>query len=194
MSGRNDPTYKLLKWTAITCGVVWLVFEVHRYFAGMGPGDIAYADGNTLFKDGAYARAAQHYEAALERNPNHHAAMLSLANSYVQLRRYDEALGTVQKAIAMKPDFGGAYATRGIIHDHLGLYDKAMADYERALGMDPGVAEGMHWLDRLLHNVQESPPTVADRLAYLRQQMALPESERILKIPEVDARQRPHER
>lgn len=194
MKHRNDPSYRLLKWTAIVCGVLWLGYEVYNHFSGMGPGDVAYVDGNSLFKDQQYERAAEHYQDALQKNPRHHAAMLSLANSYVQLKRYDDALGAVDRAIMMEPEFGGAFATRGIIHDHLGLYEKAMADYDRALKMDPDVAKGMHWLDRLLYNVQDTPSTVADRLAYLRGQMKLPEAERVLKKPEEDARQRPYER
>ena len=194
MSYRDDPTYKLLKWTAILCGVLWLGYEGYRHFAGMGAGDIAYVDANNLFKDQQYERAAAYYRDALDKNPQHHAAMMGLANSYVELKRYDEALRAIQRAIRMQPDFGGAYATRGIIYDHMGRYDQAMADYERALEMDPGVAKGMHWLDRLLYNVQETPPTVADRLAYLQHQMTLPESERVLSKPELDDKQRPYER
>ena len=60
--------------------------------------------------------------------------------------------------------------------------------------MDPEVAEGMHWLDRLLYNVQEKPPTVADRLEYLKQQFALPVSKRVLSIPDKDDKQRPYSR
>jgi hypothetical protein len=56
------------------------------------------------------------------------------------------------------------------------------------------VAEGMHWLDRLLYNVQETPPTVADRLDYLKQQFALPESKRVLSIPDKDDKQLPYSR
>lgn len=193
MNHRNDPAYRLLKWTAIVCGVLWLGYEVYRHFAGMGPGDVSYIDGNSLFKDKQYERAAAWYRDALDKNPQHHRAMLSLANSYVQLKRYDDALAAVERAIDMRPDFGGGYAIRGIVHDHLGLYDKAMADYQRALELDPDVADGMHWLDRLLYNVQETPATVAGRLAYLQHQMTLPESERVLKIPGEDAKQRPYE-
>jgi hypothetical protein len=69
-----------------------------------------------------------------------------------------------------------------------------MADYEKALKMEPDVAEGMHWLDRLLYNVQEKPPTVADRLEYLKKQFALPVAERVLSVPELDDEQRPYSR
>jgi tetratricopeptide (TPR) repeat protein len=194
MSQTQDPLFKLLKWIAISLGVLWLGFEGYRHFAGMGPGDIAFVDGNNLFKDQQYERASEYYISALEENPQHFGAMLALANSYVQLEQYDKALTSVERAIKMKPDFGGAYAIRGIIYDHLGRYKQAMADYEKSLKMEPDVAKGMHWLDRLLYNVQEPPPTVADRLAYLQHQMALPESKRVLSNPEEDSSQRPYQR
>lgn len=193
MSQTRDPLYTLLKWVAIVCGVLWLGFELYRHFAGMGPGDIAYVDGNNLFEAKQYERAAEYYRQALEENPEHLPAMRSLANSYVQLERYDKALATIQRVIRAEPDFGGNYAIRGIIYDHLGRYEKAMADYEKALELYPEVAEGMHWLDRLLYNVQEAPPTVADRLAYLEEQMTLPPSQRVLSRPEEDTDQRPYE-
>lgn len=194
MSQAEDPLYKLLKWIAIAGGALWLGYEGYRHFAGMGPGDIAFVDGNNLFKDQQYERAADYYKSSLEENPQHFGSMLALANSYVQLGRYDDALTAVQRAIKMRPEFGGAYAIRGIIYDHLGRYELAMADYEKSLKMEPAVSKGMHWLDRLLYNVQERPPTVADRLAYLQHQMTLPESQRVLRDPEEDAKQRPYER
>ncbi|MFQ5625695.1 MAG: tetratricopeptide repeat protein, partial [Methyloligellaceae bacterium] len=158
------------------------------------PGDVSYIDGNHLFKDGHYERAAGYFKSALEADPKHGAALRGLANSYVQLKRYDDALTAIERAIQINPEFGGNYALRGIIYDHSGRHRQALADYERSLKMDPEVADGMHWLDRLLYNVQERPPTVADRLEYLKQQFALPESERVLRIPEVDDKQRPYER
>jgi len=78
--------------------------------------------------------------------------------------------------------FAGHYAIRGIISDHLGRHEDAMADYRTALSGDPELAEGMHWLDRLLYNVQERPPTIADRLAYLEAQLALPPEATVVEI------------
>lgn len=194
MSKAEDRSYGFLKWVAIAGAVLWLGYEGYRHFAGMAPGDISYIDGNSLFKDRQYERAAQYFQNSLEADPRHEAALRGLANSYVQLKRYDEALAAIQRAINVRPEFGGNYAIRGIIYDHMGRYALAIADYERALKLDPGVADGMHWLDRLLYNVQKRPPTVADRLAYLKTQLALPESERLLRLPEVDDQQRPYER
>ena len=160
----------------------------------MAPGDISYVDGNNLFKDGSYERAADYFKDTLDKNPKHTSALRGLANSYVQLERYDDAMSAIERAIQITPEFGGNYALRGIIYDRSGRHRLAMADYEKALKLEPKVAEGMHWLDRLLYNVQEKPPTVADRLEYLKKQFELPESERVLRVPELDNAQRPYER
>lgn len=194
MSQPQGPLYNLLKWVAICGGVMWLGYEFYRHFAGMGPGDVAFVDGNNVFKDGHYERSAEYYNTALEENPQHHGAMIALANSYVQIKKYDLALNAIERAIKFDPDFGGAFAIRGIIYDHMGRYEQAMADYDKSLKMDPVVSKGMHWLDRLLYNVQDAPPTVADRLAYLQQQMALPQSQRVLRNPKEDEKQRPYQR
>ncbi len=194
MSQDQGPIYKLTKWIAIIGGVLWIGFEFYRHFSGMAPGDISFVDGKNLFKDGRYEKAAEYFSDTLEKNPRHSSALRGLANSNVQLKRYDEALRAIERAIQLSPEFGGNYALRGIIYDHSGRHRQAMADYEKSLKMDPDVAEGMHWLDRLLYNVQEKPPTVADRLEYLKQQFALPESKRVLRIPDQDEKQRPYER
>jgi len=194
MKQDQGPLYKLSKWVAIIGGVAWISFEFYRHFAGMAPGDVSFVDGNNLFKDGQYERAAEYFNDTLEQNPRHGSALRGLANSNVQLKRYDEALNAIERAIKINPKFGGNYALRGIIYDHSGRHRQAMEDYERSLKIDPEVAEGMHWLDRLLYNVQETPPTVADRLEYLKQQFALPESKRVLSIPDKDDKQRPYSR
>ena len=194
MSQAQGPLYNVLKWVAICGAVLWIGYEVYRHFAGMGPGDVLYIDGNNVFKDGHYERASEYFQSALEENPKHGAAIRGLSNSYVQLERYDDALRTIDKAITLDPQFAGNYALRGIIYDHLGRHELAMADYEKSLEMDPSVADGMHWLTRLLYNVQERPPTVKDRLEYLRKQFALPPEQRVLSDPEKDKKQRPYER
>jgi len=182
-----------LKWVAIIGTVAWIGYEGYRHFAGMRPGDLLYVDGSNIFKDGHFKRAAEYFERALEENPKHQSALIGLSNSYVQLKRYREALEKIEDAIRLNPKFAGNYASRGIIYDHLGKYNLAIADYEKSLKMDPEVADGIHWLTRLLYNIQDKPPTVADRLNYLKAQMALPASQRVLKNPTVDGKQRPYE-
>ena len=58
----------------------------------------------------------------------------------------DSALEAVDKAIALDPRLGSAYAARGVVHIQMGLYDQSVADLEQAVELDPNDAESMHWL------------------------------------------------
>lgn len=189
----DDNTYNFLKWTAIAGAVLLVVWMAFDHFSSLGPGDVDVVDGNNAFKDGQYEQAIRLYKRALKTKPDHLGALHALANSYVQLKNYPVALQTINEAIKLNPTFGGYYAIRGIIHDHSGQYKKAIADYEIAEKLYPEVSDGMHWLDRLLHNIHEKPPTVSQRLNYLKQQMALPPGQRVLSKPELDTKQRPYE-
>jgi len=84
------------------------------------------------------------------------------------------------------------YANRGILLDTMGRHEEALADYDEALAIDAEVAKGPHWLTRFLRNQPEAPPTIADRARYLRAELAKPEAERVLRVPEVDQQQRPY--
>ena len=66
--------------------------------------------------------------------------------------------------------------------------------YEKALILDADLEKGMHWLDRLLYNVQEVPPSIKDRLVYLTEQFLLNEDQRLLSVPEIDKDQPNYER
>ena len=92
--------------------------------------------------------------------------------------------------IAMEPEFAAAYASRAILHNRMGNYPQAIEDCERALVLESELARGPHRLTRFLRPQVEKPPTLADRASYLRDQLALPESKRLLRVPEIDAKQR----
>lgn len=190
----NDRVYALIRNIAIALAVLWVAWAIYDRVRVAAPGDDSYRAANTLFEDGFYERALAGYQEALAVAPDHLPALRGVANSLVQLGRHEDAMITVARAIELDPDFPGHYAIRGIINDHLGEYERAIADYEWALAGDPDLTEGMHWLDRLLYNEPEPPPTIADRLGYLRAQMQLPAAERLLRVPEIDARQRPIEK
>ena len=109
------------------------------------------------------------------------------------LEAYDRAIAEEERAEAAEDQrsvLGVSYANRGILKDWMGDYTGALRDYEKAVALEPEVGEGPGWLTRFLRTQPERPPSVADRAAYLRQELEKPESERLLHIPEIDAKQR----
>lgn len=178
----------------IVLALVLLGFELFGGQSTPAPADGAYLAANRLFNDGRYQRAAEAYAEALRLKPYHLPALRGHANALLKSGRPDLALEPIERAISRQPNFGGNYAIRGITLDTLGRHHEAMADYAKALERDPAIADGMGWFDRFYYNVQQKPPSIADRLRYLRQQMKLPEAERVLSQPNIDAEQRPYER
>ena len=189
----DDRLTRVLKVVAIAMAVAfvgWAVYE--KFIVGSAPGDHAYHNANKLFEDGYYERAAAGYRDALAEAPDHLHALRGLASSLHKMGAHDEALAVYDQAIEQAPEFAGTWANRGILLDTMGRHEEALADYTRALQLDPAVADGPHWLTRFLRNQAEAPPTIADRARYLRTELAKPEGERVLLVPEVDQQQRPY--
>ena len=190
----DDRLTRALKAVAVAMAVLFIGWAVYdKFFAAVAPGDMAYFAGNRAFEDGEYARAEADYRQALAAAPEHLFALRGLARSLHEQGRSDEALAAYDEAIARAPKFGATYANRGILLDTIGRHEEALADYTRALKLDPKLAEGPHWLTRFLRNQPQPPPTIADRAAYLRAELAKPEAERVLRKPELDAKQRPYQ-
>ena len=188
----NERTYRILTRVAIALTALFVLFSVYDCsFRERNPGDLPYLQGDNLFEDGAYDRALEKYQKALTESADHIHALRGKARSLMQLGRLDEALSSFDEAIAREPDFGASYANRAIAHDRMGHYDKALADYEKALSLDPELAAGPHWMTRFLRLQSTKPPGIADRAAYLRQELAKPPGQRLLRVPERDAEQRP---
>ena len=199
----TDRLTRALTATAIVMVVAFVGWAVYdKFFGGVAPGDMAYHAGNRAFEDGRYQRAAEEYRAALQENPDHIHALRGLARSVHLGGQHDEALVLYDEAIARTPGqpqdegertaLAANYANRGILLDTMGRHEEALADYTRALELDPEIAKGPHWLTRFLRNQPEAPPTIAERAAYLRAELAKPEAERVLRMPDVDAQQRPY--
>jgi len=113
---------------------------------------------------------------------------------------YTQALGYYDEAIVREEQreqselrqriLGVAYANRGILKDRMGDYHGALSDYEQAMQLEPEVNEGPGLLTRFMRNQAEKPPAIADRVEYMKAELAKPASERVLNLPEEDAGQR----
>lgn len=187
----NDPRYKALRNIAIVLTIAWVGWAFYdNYMQDRVPGQAEYDAAEKYFADGHYAEALREYDMVLAIDSSYISALRGKARTLMLLERYDESLELYNEIIAREPSFAASYANRGILNDRMGRYQAAIDDYEKAITLDPEVAEGAHWLIRFLRNQPETPPTIADRAQYLREQLAKPESERLLRVPEVDEQQR----
>ena len=154
------------------------------------PGDYNVRKGNYRLEDGQYEEAVKEFSEALGKNPEHAMARLGLALTYMQMGRESEAIQEFNLVIELNPELAAAYADRGILYDQIGEHEKALADYRKAIELDEEILEGPGWLWRFMRNIDEKPPTIKERAAYLEAELAKPEDERLLRVPEVDEKQR----
>lgn len=191
-----EHRYRLLIRIAVIMTLAWIGWAIYDgFFTAKEPGEYAYHAATNHFADGNYAKALQEYEKALASNPELAPALRGRAETLIMLDREREAIETYDELIALEPEQAGFhYANRGIAHDRLGDHRAALADYEKALSLDSKVGKGPNWLTRFLRKQAEKPPGIAERARYLKAQLALPASERVLSLPEIDAEQRPYKK
>ena len=173
-------------------GLLVLIVFVFYWRTGVekNPGDYNVRKGNYRLEDAQYDEAFKEFLEALEKNPDHAMARLGLALTYMQTGSNIEALQEFNLVVDNNPELAAAFANRGILYDRLGEHKKALADYRKALELDPEILEGPGWLWRFMRNIDEKPPTIKSRADYLEAELAKPEEERVLKVPEVDEKQR----
>ena len=84
-----------------------------------------------------------------------------------------------------------AYANRGIIKDRQENYEGALEDYLKANQIDEEAVGGPGFGTVIL-NYKFKSSSVKKRAIYIREQLHLPENERVLKIKELDEGQVMH--
>ena len=186
----SDRAWKRLAAGLAAAGVLWFLYDT--LIAARDPALDAQSAADRAFEDGDYERALALYRERAALQSGNGFALRGVALSLMQLGEAEAALAAFDRAIAAEPDVAFGWANRGILHDRLGRYEAAVADYARALELDPAVADGPHWLTRFLRKQAERPPTVKDRLDYLRVELAKLPAQRLLRLEEADAAQRPY--
>lgn len=186
---RGYEKLKVLALVAMLLPFGYLAYD--SFVPSRAPGDIEAVAGDRAFQDRRYERALSRYQEALELAPDHGHALLGKANTLVELGRLNEAIAAYDRYIReIDGDFAGVYANRGIAFDRMGEHELALQDYRKALAMDSTVDDGPGWLTQFLYIDTHNQPTIRDRADYLAVQLALPEEERVLAVPELDGEQR----
>ncbi len=188
---------------AILTFVMFTVWALVRSFMNRPPGDYETEVCDMRLKDKLYDQALQAANTALEKTPDHRGAIMCKALVFISQKMYLEATEELNYLInflekTVKDDdptgigtLAAAYANRGIIKDRKKDYQGALQDYLKALGIDHKAVAGPG-LGTVILNYKFKSSSVKERALYLNEQLQLPESERVLRIQELDEGQVMH--
>ena len=76
--------------------------------------------------------------------PDYAAALNNRGNTLKELKRFDEALASFDRALAVRPDYADALNNRGNTSKELKRFDEALASYDGALAVRPEHAEALN--------------------------------------------------
>ena len=194
---------RFIIYMAILTIVMFTVWALVRSFMNRPPGDYETEVCDMRLKDRLYDQAIRAANTALEKTPNHRGAIMCRALVFISQKMYLEATEELNYLIiflekTVKDDdltgigtLAAAYANRGIIKDRKKDYQGALQDYLKALGIDHEAVAGPG-LGTVILNYKFKSSSVKERALYLNEQLQLPESERVLRIQELDEGQVMH--
>ena len=203
MNANANIIKRFVIYMAILTFVMFTVWGFVRSFMNRPPGDYETEVCDIRLKDKKYGEALEAANTALEKTPNHRGAVMCKALVFISQKKYLEAneeltnlINFLEKNVKDDDKTGigtlaAAYANRGIIKDRNKDYEGAFQDYVKALGIDR-VAVAGPGLGTIILNYKFKSSSVKERALYLNEQLQLPESERVLRIKELDEGQVMH--
>ena len=99
---------------------------------------------------------------ALKLEPRQPLAHRDLGNAFQQLRRFEEALASYDKALALKSDLADAHNNRGIALAGLHRLDEALISYGRAIALKPDYAQAYNNRGTVLADQKRAAEALAD--------------------------------
>ena len=189
---------KLMMIAILVSGAFYLGYE---YFGSRAPGDYHVREGDIRLGDGLYDEALASFDKALEEMPDHRGALMGRALVFIQTESYEAAIAELEYLIGFlertldaddmtgRGALAAAYTNRGIVHDRIGQYEKALDDYIAALNTDDETVSGPGVIHKILYG-SDDVSNVRKRAQYIYEQLQLPEDQRLMRVPELDAKQR----
>ena len=104
-----------------------------------------------------------------------------------ELKRFEEALASYDRALMLRPDYAEALSNRGVTLHELKRFEEALASYDRALTLRPDFAEALLNRGNTLHKLKRFEEALAsyDRALMLRPDYAEALSNRGLTLQEL---------
>ncbi len=172
------------------CIVVFAVFYFQYTMKETVPGENQFRFANKNLEDGKYDEALKVFDEVVSQYPDYSDAHMGRAITLMELGMFDESRTAFDRAIKLNEKFATAYANRGILNDRTGRFEEAVHDYRKSVELEPEIDKGPGYIWRFLHNVADRPPSVSDRADYIEKELQKPASERLLRVPELDEKQR----
>lgn len=174
----------------------------YQSFFDNPPGDYETKRGSMYLSTSDYADALENFVEALRINPDHRGARMGRISVLIATERHDEAVAELDALIKFlratlsgddptgQGTLAAAHANLGITHDKRGRHELALKNYIEALKIDEEAVKGPGLIDRILYD--PSPPTIRKRAEYLYKELQKPVDQRVLRMPEIDAKSRDH--
>lgn len=109
--------------------------------------------------------AEYYYSKAIAMNPSGRQGYISRARYYTDVRRLDDALLDIQKAVELDPEAGDSYMMRGLVHHVRGENKEAAEDFERAARSEHLALQACSYLAKCHNAMQQYEEAIeaADR-------------------------------
>src|SRR5262249_10509670 len=98
-------------------------------------------EGNEYLYKRNYSMAIDHYDQAIEIDPNNADAWNNKGIALHNLRKYKEAIHCCDMAIKINPNYADAWNNKGVSLGKLGKYKEAIDCTDRAVKIDPNYAD-----------------------------------------------------
>jgi tetratricopeptide (TPR) repeat protein len=97
-------------------------------------------EGNEYLDKRNYSMALDHYNQAIEIDPNYADAWNNKGIALRNLRKFKEAIYCCDMAIMINPNYADAWNNKGVSLGKLGKYKEAIESYDRDIKIDPNFA------------------------------------------------------
>jgi Flp pilus assembly protein TadD len=124
--------------------------------------------GHLLRNQGHIEEAMEHYQKAIQINPNDCEVLNNLGNALADKGRFDEAIENFRQAIRINPNFSEALDNLGIVLAAKGRLDEAIDNYRQAIKANSNRPETFFHLGMTLHQLGRTREAIAQYREALR--------------------------
>jgi tetratricopeptide (TPR) repeat protein len=109
-----------------------------------------FAQAKAFHQGGQLGQAESLYHQILQADPQHADAHHLLGLLAFQSSRFDLAVASIRRALALNPEVGAYHSSIGLAHQGLGQIDEALAHFQESLRLEPASANNLRNVGKAL--------------------------------------------